>query len=50
MDSNGPKFAWMLLELNEPRLVPNQPQKRYVIDSLSLVLRLRPRFYPVFGT
>jgi hypothetical protein len=50
MDSNGPKFAGMLLELNEPRLVPKQPQKHYLIDSLSLALRLRSRFYPVFGS
>ena len=31
-------------------LVPNQPQKCYVIDSFSLVLRHRPRFYPAFGS
>jgi hypothetical protein len=31
-------------------LVPKQPRKHYLIDSLSLALRHRPRFYTVFGT
>jgi len=30
-------------------LVPKQPSKCYLIDSLSLALRQRSRFYPVFG-
>jgi hypothetical protein len=50
MDSNGPKFAWISLKISEARLVPKQPQKHYLIDSLSSVLRHRPRFYPVFGS
>ena len=32
------------------RLVPKQQRKCYLIDSLSLALRHRPRFYTVFGT
>jgi hypothetical protein len=31
-------------------LVPKQQPITYIVDSLSLVLRLRPRFYPVFGS
>ena len=31
-------------DLNLRPLVPKQPRKHYLIDSLSLVLRLRPRF------
>ena len=30
-------------------LVAKQPRKCYLIDSLSLALRHRPSFYPVFG-
>ena len=36
--------------LSDLTLRPKQPRKRYPIDSLSLVLRLRPRFYAVFST
>ena len=32
------------------RLVPKQQPITYIVDSLSLVLRPRPRFYPVFGS
>jgi len=38
MDSNGPKFAWMLLELNERRLVPKQ--------ALRHSPALHPKYYP----
>ena len=31
-------------------MVPKQQPITYIIDSLSLVLRLRPRFYPAFGS
>ena len=31
-------------------MVPKQLPIAYIVDSLSLVLRLRPRFYPVFGS
>ena len=37
------------LNLRTP-LVPKQPRKCYLIDSLSLALRHRPPFYTVFGT
>ena len=31
-------------------LVPKQQPITYIVDSLSLVLRPRPRFYPVLGS
>jgi hypothetical protein len=37
-------------DLNLRPLVPKQPRKCYLIDSLSLALRHRRRFYTVFGT
>jgi len=43
------QFAYRLLKSRTRRLVPKQQRKHYLIDSLSLVLRHRPRFYAVFG-
>ncbi len=49
-DSNRPKSAGKLLKRRKRELVPKQQQKHYLIDLLSMVLRHRPRFCPIFGT
>ena len=50
IDSSCNVSCWRDWKTSVRYLVPKQPPKCYLIDSLSLALRHRPRFYPVFGS
>ena len=50
IDSSCNVSCWRDWKTSVRYSVPKQPRKCYLIDSLSLALRHRPRFYAVFGT